>query len=79
MSPEQRQHAHQQLAPLLAAKPCPICSGRAWGIAEVVNVLPAAPGGALVLGGTVIPVLLVACGVCGYMLHFSAVKLGLAS
>ena len=58
-------------------KLCPICSENSWSISEdLVEVRPY-KGGALVVGGSLFPFLVVTCRNCGHTLFFNAVIAGL--
>lgn len=55
--------------------PCPVCTTDRWAplprLGMVPNLSPLGPG-----GGNVVPVLLVHCTNCGYMLHINALAAG---
>ena len=71
----QRTRAIAALRPRLK-KPCPHCGARSWRLVDVV-----APtlyeDVELFVGERTIPMLLVMCGSCSYVAHFSAIALGL--
>ena len=58
-------------------KACPHCGMRKWTLGEIVNLQPSRPDGAIVIGGPVVPVLLVVCNGCKGIASFSVVGLGL--
>jgi len=58
-------------------KVCPICKNNNWGIPDTLAEVRGFFQGSLVVGGPVFPVLLVTCNVCGHVLAFNAVVMGL--
>lgn len=57
---------------------CPICGNTNFILAEGYShdTLQNLPGGGLVIGGQVVPEVIVACNHCGHIVKFSAVVLG---
>jgi hypothetical protein len=58
---------------------CPVCGGmEEWSINDTLHEMRAFKQGDLAISGPIYPVVLVMCKSCGYVLPFSAAKLGLA-
>ena len=58
-------------------KICPICAQNRWTVSdELVEIRPF-KGGSLVLGGAIMPLMVVTCSNCGHTLLFNAVLAGL--
>jgi hypothetical protein len=55
---------------------CPICSSNEWAIHDRIHQMTEFSGGSLVVGGPVVPFVLVNCQVCGYTISFNAIALG---
>ena len=58
------------------SKRCPICSNNNWTISPDPNQLMRFSGGNLIVGGAIIPVVVVTCTNCGYTLLFNPLVLG---
>lgn len=56
---------------------CPICDGKSFESPVLLNGIPYHPNGALIMGGSSVPLVIVACSNCGYTLQFAAVMVGI--
>lgn len=59
-------------------KLCPICSHNEWTVSDELAEIRPFKGGALTVGGSLYPLLVVTCATCGHTLLFNAVLSGLA-
>jgi predicted nucleic-acid-binding Zn-ribbon protein len=55
---------------------CPVCGSKDLELGEITTGLPFS-GGNVNIGGPTTPVVNVVCSQCGYVMQFSAIKLGL--
>lgn len=58
------------------AKTCPICRENKWIVSDKTVELHFFNPGGLVIGGPVIPLVVVTCNNCGHTLLFNALKVG---
>lgn len=58
---------------------CPICSSNDWSVSKHLVAAPlVSPGGRITIGGgPAYPAAQITCGVCGYIIYFNAVIIGL--
>jgi len=60
-------------------KICPICQSNNWVFSESLVEIRPYHGGQIFVGGTLYPLFLLICGVCGYTVLFNAIVAGLIS
>lgn len=74
LTPQQLTIANNVLKGKLKA--CPVCGGKTWIAVDIVAAV-AYRAGAIFVGAPSVPMLMVACKTCWYLVHFAAVPLGL--
>jgi hypothetical protein len=57
-------------------KKCPICQDQKWVLLDNVWELRKYQDGTLVVGGPVLPVVVMMCNVCGHSILFNAIAIG---
>lgn len=58
-------------------KICPVCHSNDWHVPDTLSEIRQFFHGSMVVGGPVFPLLLVTCKVCGHVLAFNALVMGL--
>jgi len=77
MDQARRDKAIKELVAKKANRPCPRCGGVNFSIAGEAMISLQANPNTVVIGGPVIPVVLVACESCGYIMQHAQAALGL--
>lgn len=62
-----------------APRTCQVCGTDSWLVLDKLYELREFSGGAILLGGAVLPVLAAQCSNCGHLLFFNAIAAGGAS
>lgn len=76
MTEQQRADAVKVLQEKVRGR-CPMCGGSAFLVTDVAHAIPQDPSGRIVLGSKTIPLVLVMCENCNYVMPFAAVPMGI--
>jgi len=71
----QKLQSHMQTIGLRPA--CQVCGTNNWTTGEIVAPPVILPGGSMAIGGPTVPMVLLICQRCGYVMHFAAQTVGL--
>src|SRR2546425_10260498 len=78
LSPAEQQQAVAWLTERWGpARACPYHGPTDWGVGPVLFQLSAFTPGGITLGGAVLPLVTVTCGVCGHTVFVNAISMGL--
>lgn len=55
---------------------CPLCKGVGWNAADEVMQLTPFSGKKVIMGGDIMPILVISCSHCGYTYLFNAISAG---
>lgn len=50
---------------------CPVCKTQGWEAIGPVSMLPVAEGGDVILGGQIVPVVMLVCRTCSYAMQYA--------
>jgi transcription elongation factor Elf1 len=58
---------------------CAVCNNTTWSIADSIFEIREFHGGSMVIGGKsrIVPIIIMSCSVCGQILFFNAMSLGI--
>jgi len=79
LTKEQQEKAIQHLNKKWTNKTCPVCQGNTWDVHPELYEMRQFNGGDMVLGGPLIPLLVVECKNCGNTISINAMRAGVIS
>ncbi len=79
LTKEQQDKAIQHLNSKWINKTCPVCQGNTWDVHPELYEMRQFNGGDMVLGGPLIPLLVVECTNCGNTISINAIRAGVVS